>query len=136
MKQTEQSPLILVVDDEEGVRELIVRILEFRNYRTIEAPDGKIAIKKALETSPNLILLDIVMPWLSGYEICKQLKQMETTKNIPIAFITSRGEESSMKQSLALGAVAYWLKPFTPKELLQNVETLFRGIRLGIYEEE
>jgi CheY-like chemotaxis protein len=111
------SPLILVVEDERDIRQLIAFTLELSGFQVVEAPNGEEAVKKALEVNPDLILMDVRMPKMDGYEACQRLKQMEQTKDIPVVFLSAKGQDADIKRGFVVGAVAYFLKPFTPEEL-------------------
>ena len=113
---------ILVAEDEADIRGLIVFSLQYAGFRVVEAGNGKEAVEKALVELPDLILLDVRMPKMTGYEACRALKAQEATKRIPVVFLSARGQESEIKQGLELGAEEYILKPFAPDELYRRVE--------------
>ncbi|NQU17365.1 MAG: response regulator [Candidatus Saganbacteria bacterium] len=116
----EQKKKILVVDDQPGNRKLLNDLLKFKGYDIIEASDGKEALKNA-EKHPDLILLDINMPDISGYEVAKQLKSKDSTKNIPFIMLTAQEDKQSVDAAFAAGAVDYIVKPFQPANLLQKI---------------
>ncbi len=120
------TPTILVAEDEFDIRELLVFALEFNGFTVISVSNGKDAVEKAIETLPDLILLDVRMPRVTGYDACKTLKENETTKHIPIVFLSAKGQESEIKFGTALGAEAYILKPFSPDELADQVKRLLK----------
>ena len=111
---------ILVVDDTSINIEIILELLD-DDYNVMAAIDGKTALEIAKEDKPDLILLDILMPIMDGYEICKILKSQESTKNIPIMFITSKTDENSIEKAYDVGGIDFITKPFKPKELLAKV---------------
>lgn len=111
------NPLILVAEDEREVRELIVFCLQFAGFEVMAVSNGQEAVNKAVEINPDLILMDVRMPKMNGIEACRTLKQQEKTKNIPVVFLSARGQESDIKMGYEAGAEAYLLKPFTPEEL-------------------
>ncbi|RME51331.1 MAG: response regulator [Caldilineae bacterium] len=115
---------ILVAEDERDIRELIVIALELHGYRVTQVPNGEEAVKKATESLPDLILLDVRMPRMTGYEACEALKQNEATRSIPIVFLSAKGQEAEIQQGKNLGAEAYFLKPFAPDELVANVQKI------------
>lgn len=115
------NSLILVAEDEREIRELIVFTLEIADFRVVAVPNGQEAVKKAVEISPDLILMDVRMPKMNGFEACKALKQQEKTKDIPVVFLSAKGQEADIKMGLEAGAEAYFLKPFTPDELPQRL---------------
>jgi len=115
------APLILVAEDERDIRELIVFSLEIAGFRVAAVPNGQEAIKKAVEINPDLILMDVRMPKMDGFEACKALKQQEKTKEIPVVFLSAKGQEADIQIGFEAGAEAYFLKPFTPDELPQRL---------------
>jgi len=110
----EEKKRILIVDDEKLNRNILADILK-HEYKVILAKNGEQALKRAFsDTPPDLILLDIVMPDMDGYEVCKQLKNQEETKEIPVIFVTSMSEVMKESKGFELGAVDYITKPFHP----------------------
>jgi CheY-like chemotaxis protein len=120
--KTNKKPLILVVDDESTNRYLLEYVLTSENYRVSLASDGLEGLEKAKDELPDLILLDIRMPKMDGYEVCQRLQKDNQTKEIPIIFITSVSSSDDIIKGLNAGAVDYVKKPFIPKELLARVE--------------
>ena len=112
---------ILVAEDERDIRELIVFALQLSGYHVTDVPNGEVAYQTAKKILPDLILMDVRMPRMTGYEACAALKKDETTKDIPVIFLSAKGQDSEMQQGLSLGAEAYFLKPFAPDELAQRV---------------
>ena len=105
---------ILIVDDEPTSINVLNEVLK-DSYKIVFAKDGTVGLKIALSDSPpDLILLDIVMPGIDGYDVCKKLKKNDSTKNIPIIFITANGKEDDETKGFELGAVDYITKPFNP----------------------
>lgn len=115
------NPLILVAEDERDIRELIVFTLQLAGLRVMDVPNGEEAVKKALEITPDLILMDVRMPKMTGFEACRALKQQEATKNIPVIFLSAKGQEAEINTGLDLGAEEYFLKPFAPEDLTRQV---------------
>ena len=113
---------ILVVDDSESSIEILVELLG-SDYDVLVALDGETAIEIANEDKPKIILLDIVMPELNGFEVCQKLKNSPCTKHIPIIFITAKSDEESIEMAYDLGGIDYVTKPFKSKELLARVKT-------------
>lgn len=113
---------LLVVDDTNINIKILVELLGDK-YDVIVAIDGKTALEIANEELPNLILLDIMMPVMDGFEVCKQLKENPKTKNIPIIFLTAKTDEDSIEKAYEIGGSDYVLKPFKPKELIARVKT-------------
>ena len=118
------EPVILVAEDERDIRDLIVFTLQISGFNVIQAPNGEEAVKKASEEKPDLILLDVRMPKMTGYEACEMLKEQEDTKDIPIVFLSAKGQETEISTGLELGAEDYFLKPFTPDDLIQQVNKI------------
>ena len=116
-----RHPLVLVAEDERDIRELIVITLELEGFNVVEVPNGEEAVKKAKEIRPDLILMDVRMPKMTGYEACKVLKSEEATKEIPVVFLSAKGQETEVNTGLELGAEEYLLKPFAPDELSGRV---------------
>ena len=117
---------ILIVEDEKDIAELIHFNLFKANFGAFIAPDGEQALKMAREHMPDLILLDLMIPHISGLKVCKILKEDSTTNEIPIIMITAKGEEEDIIQGLEAGADDYITKPFSPKVLLARVNAIFR----------
>ena len=120
---------VLVAEDESDIRGLIVFSLQYAGYEVIEALNGEAAIELAEAEQPDLILLDVRMPKMNGYEACSVLKAQDSTRGIPVVFLSARGQETEIKQGLELGAEEYILKPFAPDELYQRVGSILE--RLG-----
>ncbi len=118
------DPLILVAEDERDIRELIVFTLQLDGFNVIEVPNGEEAVKKALEVVPDLILMDVRMPKMTGYEACEALKSEEKTKDVPVVFLSAKGQEAEVNTGLELGAEEYFLKPFAPDELSGRVNKI------------
>ena len=118
---------ILVVDDDPEVVELLKEILIAQNFRVISAENGDEAIKKVREEKPDFILLDVVLPGLSGFEVCRILKQDKMTHSIPIMMLSGKAIETEDKvNGFEAGADDYLTKPFEPKELLARITALLR----------
>lgn len=115
---------ILVAEDERDIRELIGFTLRFAGFEVVLVGTGVEAIEKALSERPDLILLDVRMPKMTGYEACRQLKEEPATRSIPVVFLSAKGQESEIEQGLASGAVEYIVKPFAPDELISQVKEI------------
>lgn len=113
---------ILVVDDEPENVTLITSRLKAHKYQTISAYNGKSCIEKAIREKPDLVILDIVMPGLSGFEVARQLKKDDRTKCIPIIMISALAQEKDINEGLEAGALCFIKKPFKPAELISEVE--------------
>ena len=119
---------ILVAEDEPDIRELIAITLRYAGYEVVEATDGEEAVEKARGESPDLILLDVRMPNMNGYQACNVLKSRNSTQRIPIIFLSARGQEAEIKRGLKLGAEEYILKPFAPDELYRRVGNILERL--------
>jgi len=117
---------ILVVDDTRLNVQIIKCDLEDEGYNILSSENGKDALKIAEAENPDLILLDIMMPGMDGFEVCKILKEKDNTKDIPIIFLTARNEPEDVVKGFQLGAVDYLRKPFEVSELLVRVKTHVR----------
>lgn len=120
---------ILVAEDERDILELITFTLQLASHQVITAENGEQALELAHQELPDLVLLDARMPRLSGYEVCRQLKSNPATKAIPVVFLSAKGQESEIKAGLESGAVEYLVKPFSPEELIHNLEEILAGKR-------
>lgn len=120
---------ILIIEDQEEVRENIAELLELSNYHPITATNGKEGIKKALEVMPELILCDIMMPEMDGYEVLYLVGKNPQTASIPFIFLTAKSEKSDFRKGMNMGADDYITKPFEEMELLGAIER-----RLSKYE--
>src|SRR6202158_4051738 len=115
---------ILIVDDDEDVLLIVQTILDNSGYTAVVARNGREGVEKALETKPDLILLDVMMPELSGWEVCTTLKSAPETRKIPIARLTVKSEIRDLITGMQVGADDYITKPFTRKKLLSTVRRL------------
>ena len=125
---------ILVVEDDKNILTGLVDNLIIEGYRPIIAKDGNEALKQAKEKKPDLIILDIMLPKLNGFEVCKQLKAGGL--NIPIIILSARGQETDKVLGLELGADDYVTKPFSPRELLVRVKTILRRVAAPVKVED
>ncbi len=124
--EVDDIPLMLVVDDNDDIRTFIKESFD-KEYRIVEAIDGKKGIEVALEYIPDIIISDIMMPNVSGIELCSQLKQDERTSHIPIVLLTAKVDQESQHQGLETGADDYILKPFSVKLLGTRVKNLLKS---------
>jgi two-component system, OmpR family, alkaline phosphatase synthesis response regulator PhoP len=112
---------VLVVDDEKFVRELIKIKLGRCGLTVIEATNGIEGVEMARNLKPDLILMDVMMPKMNGFEACEKLTSMPDTARIPIVMLTARGEQMNHEKGLSLGATGYMSKPFSPQKLAELV---------------
>jgi len=117
---------ILVVDDEEDILELVRYNLSKERYRVSSALSGEIALQKAREERPDLILLDLMLPGLDGLTVCRELKRDPLTSSTPIVMLTAKGEEADIVVGLELGADDYIVKPFSPRVLEARIKAVLR----------
>lgn len=120
------SKKILVADDEEDVLALVTSSLKAAGYSTLNADDGPAALASAREHMPALIVLDLMLPGMSGLEVCKALKSDSATKGIPIIMLTAKADEVDRILGFELGADDYMTKPFSPRELALRVQSVLR----------
>ena len=111
----DNEDIVLLVDDNTTNLQLLNETLDGLGYRLLIAKNGKTALAIARKANPSLILLDIMMPEMDGYEVCRRLKSEEKTKQIPVIFVTALADEDDEAKGLALGAVDYITKPFNPE---------------------
>jgi len=117
------TPLILIVDDDAIILQILKTTLQEKGFRTLVSENGGQAIEAARDRLPDLILLDIMMPDLSGYEVSKKLREFPETSHIPIIFITGKTDMQSIVKGFQAGAVDYVTKPFSTQELVARVTT-------------
>ncbi|MBT3990580.1 MAG: phosphate regulon transcriptional regulator PhoB [Rhodospirillaceae bacterium] len=120
------SPTILIVEDEPPLIEVLRYNLESAGFATLVATDGEDALLLAAEETPNLIVLDWMLPKLSGIDVCRRLREAKATKTVPIIMLTARGEEGDKISGLDAGADDYVVKPFSPSELIARVRAVLR----------
>jgi two-component system phosphate regulon response regulator PhoB len=121
------KPKILIVDDEPDVVQLIEYNLKGAGYDVITAADGAEALEQARSSSPNLIILDLMLPEVDGLDVCKVLRRDRSTAGIPIVMLTAKASETDRVLGLELGADDYVTKPFSPRELVLRVKRLLRA---------
>ena len=117
---------ILIVDDEEDILSLVEYNLKKEGYRTIGVKTGEAALQLVEEETPDLIILDLMLPEMDGLEVCRILKSNENTSDIPIIMLTAKGEETDIVVGLEIGADDYVTKPFSPRVLLARTKALLR----------
>ncbi len=117
---------ILVVEDEEDILELVSFNLKKEGYRVQGVASGEEALQEARDAQPGLIILDLMLPGVNGFDVCKSLKSDTRTKDIPVIMLTARSDEADIVTGLELGADDYLTKPFSPKELIARVRAILR----------
>jgi DNA-binding response OmpR family regulator len=119
---------ILVVDDDPTIRDVLERYLQREGFAVLTAADGQVALQKAGSEKPDLVVLDLMLPHVDGWEICRQLRAEST---VPILMLTARGEEYERILGLGLGADDYVTKPFSPGEVVARIQAIFRRIEMA-----
>jgi len=115
---------ILVVDDEIYILHILDFSLTMEGYEVITAKDGFDALEKISQSKPDLVVLDIMMPRLDGYETCKRIKGAEETKGIPVILLSAKGRKVDSQAGYAVGADSYMVKPFSPRKLAEKIKVL------------
>lgn len=121
-----ESYMILVVDDNQDNRELVVKVLTAKGYRIAEAIDGEEALSKVAEIGPDLILMDISIPKLDGYEVTKRLKSSDAFRAIPVIALTAHAMKGDREKAIAAGCDGYITKPINVRELANQIKPFFR----------
>lgn len=122
---------ILVAEDERDIRDLIAYVLKYAGFEVEVAANGAEAVEKAPQVKPDLILLDVRMPRMTGYEACRQLKAMPEIQHVPVVFLSAKGQDNEIDEGLEVGAKDYILKPFAPDELIQQVQQILGEGKTG-----
>ncbi|MBW8859139.1 phosphate regulon transcriptional regulator PhoB [Caulobacter sp. LARHSG274] len=129
------TPYVLVVEDEDALATLLHYNLDKEGYVVAVAGDGEEALTMASERAPDLVILDWMLPKVSGIEVCRRLRGRSETRNVPIIMLTARGEESDRIRGLDTGADDYVVKPFSMIELTARVRAVLRRIRPGLADD-
>lgn len=123
--QTTRGRRVLIIEDDTFLRELISQKLSKEGYSIIEAIDGEEGVKKTKEEKPEIILLDLILPGIDGFEVLSQIKGDQTTSSIPVIILSNLGQKEDIERGLKLGAVDYLIKAhFTPGEIIEKVKTV------------
>ncbi|MGZ8407293.1 MAG: phosphate regulon transcriptional regulator PhoB, partial [Caulobacteraceae bacterium] len=130
------TPYILVAEDEDALSTLLHYNLDKEGYEVVVAPDGEEALLLVEERLPDLIILDWMLPKVSGIEVCRRLRAKPGSRNLPIIMLTARGEESDRIRGLDTGADDYLTKPFSMSELSARIRAVLRRIRPALAEEK
>ncbi len=126
---------VLIVEDEAAIVTMLRYNLEREGFRVYSTGDGEEAVTMAKEYNPDIIVLDWMLPSMTGIEVCKQIRWNQDTKNTPIIMLSARGEESDRIRGLDVGADDYMVKPFSPSELVARIKAVFRRIRPSLTEQ-
>ena len=121
MSASAGESLVLVADDDADVRELVVFRLERAGYRVVTAADGQEAVEVALERSPDVCVIDVMMPKLDGYQVTERLRASPGLAEVPIVLLTASVEDAAVSRGFEVGASDYIKKPFGPHELLERI---------------
>jgi DNA-binding response OmpR family regulator len=124
---------VLLVDDDAKIRDLLRLYIEREGHRTLAAADGEMAVATALRSRPDLVVLDVMLPGLDGFEVCRRIRE---ESDVPILLLTARSGDSDKVVGLDLGADDYVVKPFSPRELMARVRALLRRRRPDRAEDE
>ncbi|HEY0925987.1 MULTISPECIES: phosphate regulon transcriptional regulator PhoB [unclassified Brevundimonas] len=129
------QPYVLVMEDEDALATLLSYNLEKEGYKVVVASDGEEGMLQIDERLPDLVLLDWMLPKLSGIEVCRRIRGRSETRNLPIIMLTARGEESDRVRGLDTGADDYLTKPFSMTELTARIRAVLRRIRPGLADD-
>jgi two-component system phosphate regulon response regulator PhoB len=119
---------ILVVEDNPDILELVAYNLEAQGYEVTRAMTGENGLSQAARVGPDLVILDVMLPGINGLDVCRKLKQNETTRSLPVILLTAKSEDADIISGLELGADDYITKPFSPKVLIARVRALLRRV--------
>lgn len=118
---------ILIIEDDKFLRELISKKLTKEGFEILEAMDGEEGLRKAKEEKPNLVLLDLILPGIDGFEVLARIKEDTKVSNIPIIILSNLGQRDDIERGMKLGAVDYLIKAhFTPSEIIEKVKTVLK----------
>lgn len=115
---------ILIAEDEADIRELIKITLSFGGFEVVAAEDGRRAVELAQEGPFDLIMMDVQMPHMNGYEACREIKKIPALRDVPVVFLSAKGQSSEVREGLGAGATDYMLKPFAPDELITRINQI------------
>jgi DNA-binding response OmpR family regulator len=115
---------ILIAEDEPDIRELVAFMLRFAGYEVMAASNGEEAVQAATREHPDLVLMDVRMPKMTGYDACRIMKATPDLRDVPVVFLSAKGQESEIQSGLEAGAEEYLLKPFSPDELTNRVRLI------------
>lgn len=122
---------ILIAEDEPDIRDLVAFTLRFAGHEVVAVGNGAEAVEAAPREMPDLILMDVRMPQMTGYEACEKIKADARVKDIPVVFLSAKGQDSEIQAGLSAGASEYLLKPFGPLELTDKVRELLERFGKG-----
>lgn len=117
---------ILIAEDDQDIRELIVLTLQFNGFEVDSVEDGAAAVEQAQKKPYDIILMDVRMPRMTGYQACRALKEIDSTQNIPVIFLSAKGQEQEIQTGIDAGASDYILKPFAPDVLVSTITSVLK----------
>ena len=120
---------ILIAEDEPDIRELVAFTLRFAGYEVVVAQNGEEAVQLAVRELPDMALMDVRMPRMTGYDACRAIKAHPELKDMPVVFLSAKGQEAEIESGLEAGAEEYLLKPFAPDQLIERVRAIL--LRFG-----
>ncbi|MFN3491186.1 MAG: response regulator transcription factor [Anaerolineales bacterium] len=115
---------ILIAEDEPDIRELVAFTLRFAGHEVTATSNGEEALHKAKELIPDLIMMDVRMPKMTGYDACRAMKADDSLKDVPVVFLSAKGQDTEIQIGLEAGAEEYLLKPFAPDQLVERVKAI------------
>ena len=118
---------ILIAEDEKDIRDLIMLTLQFSGFEVVSARDGAEAVELAPTAKFDLIMMDVRMPRMTCYEACREIKKMDGMDQIPVIFLSAKGQETEVQENIEAGAVAYVLKPFAPDQLIRKINEVLKS---------
>lgn len=120
---------VLIVDDSQTLRQMLSELLQHQGMKVLQATNGIEAKEQILTHTPDLVITDLIMPEMNGYELCRWIKSEPSTQNLPVLICSTKSEEYDRYWGMRQGADAYITKPFHPPELLKTVKQLLRGVK-------
>ena len=118
---------ILIIEDDKFLRELIVRKLKDEKYQIVEASDGEEGLEKAKKEIPDLVLLDLILPGIDGFEVLSRIKEEHALSSVPVIILSNLGQREEVEKGLKMGAVDYLIKAhFTPGEIIEKIKTVLK----------
>lgn len=118
---------ILIAEDERDIRDLIQFTLMFAGHKITTAANGAEALELAPKVKPDLIMMDVRMPKMTGYEACREMKKIDEIKHVPVIFLSAKGQDEEKQTGIEAGAVAYILKPFSPDDLTRQIADILKA---------
>ncbi len=112
---------ILIAEDEHDIRDLITFTLRYNGHEVIAATNGEEAFDLTMQERPELVILDVRMPRMTGYDVCRRIKEDESLSDIPVVFLSAKGQEAEVQAGMEAGALDYILKPFSPDQLVAKI---------------